>query len=109
MFTVFPHLASLKRKFNTSKEIFIKTDPFQQKSAAQIGGAQQELAQPPGGLIGSEGSVSKSNMQMDQTLAGIHGIDAQSSSSHVIGLNESSKCPYVNDLKHQFLFLFSVL
>ena len=29
MYTVFPHLASLKRKFNTSKEIFLKNDPFQ--------------------------------------------------------------------------------
>lgn len=28
MFTVFPHLASMKRKFNTSKEIFVKNDPF---------------------------------------------------------------------------------
>ena len=32
MFTVFPHLGSYKRKFNNSKEIFIKNDPFQHKS-----------------------------------------------------------------------------
>lgn len=28
MFTVFPHLATFKRKFSNSKEIFIKNDPF---------------------------------------------------------------------------------
>lgn len=29
LYTVFPHLASLKRKFANTKEIFIKNDPFQ--------------------------------------------------------------------------------
>jgi hypothetical protein len=65
MFTVFPQLASLKRKFNTSKEIFMKCDPFMSKSVGQIGigSAPDSMQQAQQGLIQSENSMSKSNME----------------------------------------------
>ena len=44
-----------------------------------------------GGMIGSEGSVSKYNMQEAANITGLQAMDAQSNSSHVIAFNESSK------------------
>jgi hypothetical protein len=89
IFNVFPHLAGLKRRGATTKEIFYNNDPFNRTQQSTANPIDQTIQMQGGNYDNSELNNSRTLNASRDAVAAKMTIEQQSSAS--FGQNESSK------------------